>query len=134
MDTGAALDAGDGWPSLGALMLANGDTLVMATDAPTPGSAIVAEFRSPCALNPSFGKDGVIRLTNPEVKVFLSDLVPTGDGDVLIADTADRSRGPVGVSKLTTDGRIDQAFGTRGWAASPWSAEAVLAFDTRSWC
>jgi len=132
--TSRAANAGSDFPSLAAAMLANGKTLVIASGAPTPGTAIAAEFRSPCALNPAFGRYGATRLAFPGHGVNISTILPTADGGALIAGSTSQasSNSQWLVGKLMTDGQLDPAFGHHGWALLPWRYTATTLALTHS--
>jgi hypothetical protein len=130
--TSPAAGNADDLPGLAAAMLANGDTLVVASGAPTPDTAIAAEFRTPCELDSTFGQDGATLLANPGPGVDISDVLPTADGGALIAGSTSQTyqqslKGPSHwlVGKLTAGGRLDQAFGNQGWATLPWDDTAT---------
>jgi hypothetical protein len=111
-----AANWGDDYPGLAAAMLPNGNTLVVASGAPKPDTAIAVEFRTPCALEPSFGQDGATLLSGHGFGVNIADVLPTSDGGALIAGSTNPVRGRWLVGKISADGQLDQAFGDVGWA------------------
>jgi hypothetical protein len=123
--TSQAAGNGDDYPELAAAMLPNGDTLVVASGDPTPDTAIAAEFRTPCDLDPAFGQNGATQLSASGFALSISAVLPTADGGALIAggtSAADDGRWVVG--KLTAGGQLDQAFGRNGWVRLPWVGSA----------
>ena len=58
-------------------MLSNGEALVIASGAPTPATAIAAEFRSPCALVRSFAGATAGVPTDETVNVLARSAVAT---------------------------------------------------------
>lgn len=130
--TSRAARRGGDFPALAAAMLANGDTLVVASGAPKPDSAIAAEFRSPCELDAAFGQGGATRLANPGPGVSVSEVLPTADGGAVIAGSTSQTYrhflvGPSHwlVGKLTADGQLDTSFGSQGWVTLPWAYTAT---------
>jgi Domain of unknown function (DUF5122) beta-propeller len=117
--TSRAANSGHAFPELAAAMRANGDTLVVASAARTPATAIAAEFRSPCSLNPAFGRDGATQLALPRLGVSITDVLPTADGGALVAGSTSQGHSRWLVGKLTPDGTLDTAFGRQGWALMP---------------
>lgn len=124
---------GGSFPALAAAMLSNGNTLVIASAAPTANGAIAAEFRTRCELNPNFGQQGATRLAFPG-GVSISDVLPLADGGALIAGStnpmADDPHWLVG--KLTAEGRLDQSLGHGGWSLLPWHYTATALAVTRN--
>jgi hypothetical protein len=117
--SGAAQEGSDD-PGLAAAMLPHGDTLVVASGAPSPRTAIAAEFRGPCALNRAFGHGGVIKLTLQKRGVSIAAVLPTGGGGAILAGS---TRHAWLVGKLTADGQPDQGFGDHGWTRLPWHGQ-----------
>jgi hypothetical protein len=129
--TSSAAGEVDAYPNLTGAMLANGDAVAVATAAPTPETATVAEFRSPCALDPGFGHAGAIELALPGAGVAVGAVAPTGDGGALLAGNTDRGDHWL-VGKLTASGALDPSFGTRGWSVLPWRGSADAIAVTRA--
>lgn len=123
--TSQAAGNGDDFPGLAAAMEANGDTLVIASGDPTPTTAIAAEFRTPCDLDPAYGDNGATQLSAPGFPVNVSGVFPTADGGALITGGTSVSDGRWFVGKLTAGGQLDQAFGDHGWALLPWAGTAT---------
>lgn len=120
-----AASQGKDFPTLAVAMLANGDTLAVASGAPTPRTAIVAEFRTPCELNPDFGRGGATQLAFGRQGVSISAVLPMADGGALIAGSTSESNAHWLVGRLTADGQPDAAFGHDGWASLPWGYTAT---------
>lgn len=123
--TSQAAGDGDDFPALAAAMQPNGDALVIASGAPTPTTAIAAEFRTPCDLDPTFGESGVTQLDGRGFGVSIADVIPTAGGGALVAGSTTGAVGRWLVGKLTASGQLDQAFGERGWAVLPWPGTAT---------
>lgn len=131
--TSRAARRGNDFPGLAAAMLANGDTLVVASGAPRPDTAVAAEFRTSCEMNTAFGQGGATLLANAGHGVSITDVLPTTDGGALIAGGTNSllDRHWL-VGKLTADGQLDQAFGNQGWASLPWRYTATAMAVTHS--
>ena len=123
--TSQAAGNGDDLPGLTATMEANGDTLVIASGDPTATTAIAAEFRTSCELDPAFGDNGATQLSAPGFPVNVSAVFPTADGGALITGGTSVLDGRWFVGKLTARGQLDRAFGEHGWAVLPWAGTAT---------
>lgn len=122
------------WPGLAAAMLSNGDVLVVASGAPKPGTAIAAEFRGPCTLDPRFGHNGVTELAMKGPGVSISTIHPMAGGGAILAGSTGQPnifKEQWLVGKLTAHGRLEPTFGDRGWRVLPWHGDVSDVAVTR---
>lgn len=77
----------------------------------------------------AFGKRGIAKVTAPVRYDALAGarvlIAPDGSLAVVVTDTCDRATACVTMTRLTSGGRIDGAFGMRGWVHEQLSVEAV---------
>jgi hypothetical protein len=121
-----AVDELKDYPALAAAMLANGDVLAIASGAPRPGTAIAAEFESPCRLDPRFGHHGVVELAMGQPGVSISTVYPTAGGGAILAGSTAQPN-VFGqqwlVGRLTARGHPEHGFGRNGWRVLPWHGD-----------
>jgi uncharacterized delta-60 repeat protein len=92
--------------------------------APGPDVAVLARFDADGSFDEEFGDDGVWLLDPSSYNDFGVELLPLGDGSILVVIA---NGAKLFLTRLTPVGELDATFGDGGWASVPFAAHGVRA-------